>query len=167
MKPLYGHTNEATSYLVPDYPYGRVTRCRIRYWIEYSPKHGYRQVSQTEHPDTKRWNAPKKSIYAEIGACLYLDDVDHVQCRRLSAYSETKDVLKFVQDFPGADLREIRIWTPVKILYLRSYLDGSRFFVVNGEAIPWTEADNDRHRAELEICGEIERELKKLAPPKP
>jgi len=167
MTPLYGHTDEANSYLVPDYPYGRFERCRIRYWIDYSPKHGYRFVSQTEHPDTKRWNKPKKRQYCELGACMYLDDVDHVQCRRVGQYSEVKDILEFVRDFPGADLREIRLWAPAKIIHLKSCLDGSRVFVINGQPIPWTEADNERHRAELSLCLEIQGELKKEAPSKP
>jgi len=167
MTPLYGHTDETSSYLVSDYPYGRFTRCRIRYWIDYSPRHGYRFVSQTEHPDTKRWNNPKKGIYSELGACMYLDDVDHVKCRRVGQHSEVKDILDFVRDFPAADLREIRLWLPVKIIYLNSYLDGSRVIAINGQAQPWTEAQNARHRAELALCLEIQAELEKEAPPKP
>jgi len=30
---LRGHINRDTAYVVNDYPYGRVLRCRIRYWI--------------------------------------------------------------------------------------------------------------------------------------
>jgi hypothetical protein len=31
---LVGHVDADTAYVVDDYPYGRVLRCRIRYWID-------------------------------------------------------------------------------------------------------------------------------------
>ena len=61
-EPLYGHDSMATAYLVDDYPYGFRLRCKIRYWVEYVPKKGYRMVSQTTNPkiaDREVWNKPK------------------------------------------------------------------------------------------------------------
>jgi len=36
--------------LVEDYPYGFRLRCKIRFWLEYAPKRGFRFVSQTTNP---------------------------------------------------------------------------------------------------------------------
>ena len=63
--PLYGHTSEATAYVVADYPYGFRERTQIRYWLEHKPKKGWRFVSQTLNPKTSRWNKPKASTYVE------------------------------------------------------------------------------------------------------
>jgi len=76
MQVLSGHTSAETAYLVADYPYGFRLRCKIRYWIEYKPGHGYRFVSQTTNPKVsgERWNKPKASTYCKLGAALFLDD---------------------------------------------------------------------------------------------
>ncbi len=47
---LAGHVSPETAYVVSDYPYGFRLRCQIRYWLEYSPTHGFRLVSQTTNP---------------------------------------------------------------------------------------------------------------------
>src|SRR3990170_1289756 len=73
-RALYGHTSEATAYLVADYPYGFRERTQIRYWLEGKPKKGWRFMSQTLNPKTSRWNKPKASTYTEWGAAMYLDD---------------------------------------------------------------------------------------------
>ena len=33
-KPISGHTDEKTAYVVEDYPYGFRLRTTIRYWVE-------------------------------------------------------------------------------------------------------------------------------------
>jgi len=159
--PLYNHTSLGTAYLVDDYPYGRTARCRIRYWIESDPKKGFRFVSQTERPGTSHWNAPKKSTYHAFGACMYLDEKGHVQVRGLSAYSTAEETLAFVRDFPGAELSRIRQWVTAKAAYVQGCLDGRIVVRINGEVRPWTEADQERHRAELAIWRHVERLLAK------
>ena len=62
-QPLYGHTSEATAYVVDDYPYGFQLRTQIKYWLEYKAGKGWRFVSQTVNPKTGRSNKPKASTY--------------------------------------------------------------------------------------------------------
>jgi len=50
MQILKGHISPETAFIVDDYPYGFRLRCKIRYWLEYNPKHGFRFVSQTTNP---------------------------------------------------------------------------------------------------------------------
>ena len=76
MTPLYGHHDEATAYVVEDYPYGFRLRTRIRYWIETAAP-GDRLCSQTLNPKTGLWNKPKKSTYTGVGI-LALDPDGHV-----------------------------------------------------------------------------------------
>jgi hypothetical protein len=97
--PLYGHTSQETAYMIEDYPYGRTLRCRRRVWIEYSPKHGFRFVSQTEHPTTKRWNKPHTSTYVETAACMYLDEQGHVAWTGVGIYTDTVEALDFAITF--------------------------------------------------------------------
>lgn len=73
---LHGHTDEASAYVVDDYPYGFRERTTIRYWIE-TTKRGQRFVSQTVNPKTGKWNKPKKSTYQDV-MVLVLDDNEHV-----------------------------------------------------------------------------------------
>ena len=90
LKVLQGHTSEETAYLVDDYPYGFRLRCKIRYWLEYRPKKGFRFCSQTTNP--KRgdvWNAPKKSTYCEL-AVMGLNAEDHVTWTGCSIYDSSK-----------------------------------------------------------------------------
>lgn len=73
---LHGHTDEASAYVVDDYPYGFRARTQIRYWIE-TTKRGQRFVSQTLNPKTGRWNKPKKSTYQDI-MVMVLTEEGHV-----------------------------------------------------------------------------------------
>lgn len=50
LTPLGGHVDEASAYVVNDYPYGFRLRCKIRYWLEHSLKKGTRFCSQTTNP---------------------------------------------------------------------------------------------------------------------
>lgn len=80
MTPLYGHVSSETAYLVEDYPYGFNLRCKMRCWIEYKPKKGFRFWTQTTNPKKNNiWNKPKASTYVELSAAMYLDDQNHVQ----------------------------------------------------------------------------------------
>lgn len=78
-KALVGHTSPETAYVVADYPYSWQLRCKIRYWIEYKAKFGYRLMSQTTNPKRpgEVWNTPKASTYSFL-LWMYLDEQDHV-----------------------------------------------------------------------------------------
>ena len=81
MQILTGHISEQTAYVVEDYPYGFRLRCKIRYWLDFNPKHGVRMVSQTSNPKREGlvWNKPKASTYCRFGGCMFLDEENHVQ----------------------------------------------------------------------------------------
>lgn len=85
---LTGHTDPDTAYVVDDYPYGRVLRCKIRYWVDTratgKSKGDQRFVSQTTNPKRPGtvWNAPKPSTYSAIVA-MYLDSIGHVKAHHI------------------------------------------------------------------------------------
>lgn len=91
---LWGHTSPETAFLVPDYPYGRKVRCRIRYWIETVPGKGDRFVSQTEKPGTTHWNAPKRSTYSPVGI-MFTDEKGHVTWTVLSTWASAQAIETF------------------------------------------------------------------------
>ncbi len=93
---LTGHTSKETAYLVEDYPYGFVLRCKIRYWIETKPGHGSRVVSQTTNP--KRgdiWNTPKASTYSPIRVLYLNTENGHVENDGLHIYADTAKIAAF------------------------------------------------------------------------
>jgi len=96
VRVLNGHTDQESAHLVADYPYGRVLRCKIRYWIETAEKGAAkgqsRFVSQTTNPKVAGtvWNKPKASTYAQV-AVMYLDGKDHVQWWGASDYLSPVD----------------------------------------------------------------------------
>ncbi len=92
IKPLTGHTSPETAYRVEGYPYGFRLKCSIRYWLEYSPKKGFRFCSQTTNPKVEGvevWNAPKKSTYSMLGV-MGLNDEGHVVWTGCSIYDFVK-----------------------------------------------------------------------------
>ena len=154
-QPLYGHTSEATAYLVADYPYGFRERTQIRYWLEEKPKKGWRFVSQTMNPKTQRWNKPKASTYLEWGAAMYLDENGHVHWDGVGAYSDDQKILAFVRTFPGAKMTELRKVVPAKQRFLKEMIEGKRFWTINDVKKPLTEADIERLQGELAVWEEI------------
>jgi hypothetical protein len=155
-QPLYGHTSEATAYLVADYPYGYTLRTQIRYWLEAKPKKGWRFVSQTLNPKTSRWNKPKASTYVKWAAAMYLDEDGHVQWTGVGPYTGEQQFLSFITTFPGADMSELRKVVPAKQRYLRGRISGALVMTINGVPQPMSEVDVDRARGELGVWGEIE-----------
>jgi len=154
-QPLYGHTNEATAYLVDDYPYGGL-RTQIRYWLEGpKPKKGWRFVSQTVNPKTGKWNKPKASTYSDWGGAMFLDDKGHVHWDGVGPYSDEKKILAFVQAFPGADMRELKKVVPAKLKFLRALLSGEVFMTVNKVRQPRSEYENEETRRDIEVWEEI------------
>lgn len=132
MTPLYGHESIDTAYMVNDYPYGRL-RCRIRFWLEFSPSKGYRFCSQTENPKTLVWNAPKKSTYVKIAAGMFLDDKGHCTWNGISEYSNIKECQKFLNDFNKSPNVVLRNHCRLRSLALRKLAQGSIYFTINGE----------------------------------
>lgn len=154
-QPLYGHTSEATAYLVDDYPYGFRERTQIRYWLEHKAGKGWRFVSQTLNPKTGRWNKPKTSTYSDWGGAMYLDEKGHVHWTGVGPYTDEQQMLAFVTSFPGADMRELRKVVPAKLRLLSDFISGKRFFTINGIRQPTSEADNERRQREMAIWEEI------------
>lgn len=158
-QPLYGHISQATAYLVEDYPYGFTARTKIRYWLEWKPKKGWRFVSQTVNPKTGRLNKPKASTYADWGAAMFLDDQGHVQWTGVGPYTGDEQILEFVRTFPDADMRELRKVVRAKLQHLRGLLSGEIFFTINGVRQPRSEADAGRNHHELDIWEQISESL--------
>jgi hypothetical protein len=127
MTPLYGHTSQETAYMIDDYPYGRTLRCRRRVWLEYKPNHGFRFVSQTEHPTKKVWNKPHASTYVDVAACLYLDEQGHVAWTGITPYTDATEALNFARTFgPKCEgSSRLCIWAERKAGYLPELLKES------------------------------------------
>ena len=154
-EPLYGHTSEATAYLVDDYPYGYTQRTQIRYWLEGKPGKGWRFVSQTMNPKTGRWNKPKASTYADWGGAMYKDEKGHVHWDGIGAYSDEGKILAFVKAFPEAK-SELRKVVPAKKKLLNDLISGKRYFTINGVKQPMSEKEIERTTEELAVWDEIE-----------
>lgn len=120
---LKGHTSPETAYIVADYPYGFRLRCKIRYWLEYNPKRGFRFVSQTTNPKRpgEFWNKPKASTYCKLGGAMYLDVQGHVNWSGLTEYSggaeATAWLEKFSEGMPAAGLELTKRWVAAKVAY--------------------------------------------------
>lgn len=127
MKLLIGHTSPETAYVVDDYPYGYTLRCKIRYWLEFKPKMGFRLVSQTTNPKRpgEVWNKPKASTYCKFGGAMFLADNDHVHWAGLSEYNSGADALAWREKYgaavPEAGRKVLDQWVAAKIAY-----DGAR-----------------------------------------
>jgi hypothetical protein len=122
MQLLTGHVSPETAFLVDDYPYGFRLRCKIRYWIEFHPKRGFRFFSQTTNPKRGNvWNKPKASTYARFGGAMYLDGDNHVQWRGLTEYSDAAEAKAFREQYgagvPEAGRPLLDKWVAAKIAY--------------------------------------------------
>ncbi len=154
MQPIYGHVSPETAYVVNDYPYGRL-RCTIKFWLEMSPKKGFRFVSQTINPKNGRVNAPKPSTYARLGACMYLDEQGHCTWRALTEYSSAEDIMKFAQDFPSADFSIVREFVRAAIPFRQKQAEGkvSLRWKINGVEQEKSEDEqkDERDKAAVEL----------------
>jgi hypothetical protein len=123
MQILKGHVSPETAYVVEDYPYGFRLRCKIRYWLDYKPKHGFRLMSQTSNPKKAGlvWNKPKASTYAKFGACMVLNDEGHVKWTSLGEYSTGAEAKAWADTYGegvpevGQDL--LKRWVASKLAY--------------------------------------------------
>jgi hypothetical protein len=160
--PLYGHTSPETAYQVDDYPYGFRLRCKIRYWIEHKPSHGYRFMSQTTNPKKpgEPWNKPKGSTYVSVAACMYLDPEGHVQWKGVGSYSSEDALAAFVRDFPGCNTPELRTWITSRLAVARRFLAGTAWMTVNGVRQPLRDDDKTRYAAEIATLEVLDATLK-------
>lgn len=123
MQILKGHISPETAYVVEDYPYGFRLRCKIRYWIEYKPKKGFRFVSQTTNPKkpSEVWNKPKASTYSAFGGALYLDERNHVYFSGLTEYTDAEEAKNwsrlYREGVPEAGLEVHDFWLRAKEAY--------------------------------------------------
>lgn len=123
MKLLSGHISPESAYVVEDYPYGFRLRCKIRYWIEYKAKKGFRFVSQTTNPKRpgEVWNKPKASTYSLFGGAMFLDENEHVQFSGLSEYSSGAEASAWAEKFGAAVPEAGRLihakWVAAKAAY--------------------------------------------------
>lgn len=103
---LAGHESPETAYLVDDYPYGYTLRCKIRYWVEFKPKFGFRLVSQTTNPRAQGevWNKPKAGTYHFL-AVLCLNHQGHATVSAInSPYYGGEDLAADFERVHGAAL---------------------------------------------------------------
>ncbi len=134
--PLYGHTSFETAYLVSDYPYGGL-RCKMYFWLESHPKKGTRFVSRSENPKNGRMNKPHAGTYHKVTGNLYLDEKGHCKAAMVNEYTDAKDVLEFIKNFPENHLlkTDLFMWCKMKHRYLSRCVETkSSGFRINGEA---------------------------------
>jgi hypothetical protein len=122
MKLLQGHTTPETAFVVDDYPYGFRLRCKIRYWLEYHPRHGFRLWSQTTNPKRGNiWNKPKASTYSRFGGCMFLDENEHVQWSGLTEYCDGAEAKAWSDQYregvPEAGRAILDKWVAAKLAY--------------------------------------------------
>ncbi len=140
MELLIGHTTPESAYVVDDYPYGFRLRCKIRYWLEFHPRHGFRLVSQTTNPKRpgEVWNKPKASTYARFGGAMYLDDQGHVHWSGLTEYSDAAEAVKFRDTYgegvPAAGRPVLDKWVAAKLAYEANRKPGDHLAVGLPEA---------------------------------
>lgn len=162
-KPLYGHTDANSAYVVDDYPYGFKLRTQAKFWLEHNSGKGYRFVMQTMDPRNGRWNKPKASTYTKFAGAMYLDEKGHVQWTGLGEYSEAAQMSEFLTDFPGADTTVLKHFVPMKVKLYEKLLEanakGSSGFTINGVVQPATEADVGRNRKSLEEWTDVMKKL--------
>lgn len=125
MKILLGHTSPETAFVVDDYPYGFRLRCKIRYWLESSPKKGVRFCSQTTNPKittAEIWNKPKYSTYSRFGGCMLQDETNgHVEWTGVSEYTDLNKLVewreKYYSGIPDAHKPVFDKWLAAKTAY--------------------------------------------------
>jgi hypothetical protein len=148
--PLYGYNSQERSYQVDSYPYGRL-RCKIKFWLEKHPKRGFRFCSQTENPKNGQWNNPRQGTYYILAACLFLDDKQHVQCSMLSEYTEAKQALEFLQNFPDADTSNLKLWIAGRKVICKRTIAGEAVFTINKVPQMPTETEIEKAKEELRV----------------
>lgn len=120
---MHGHVSTETAFVIDDYPYGFRLRCKIRYWLDVSPRHGVRMMSQTSNPKKPGlvWNKPKGSTYARFAGAMYLDDAGHVQWSGLTEYTDGAQAEAWRATYGAGVPDEIKPlmdkWVTAKLVY--------------------------------------------------
>lgn len=140
---LAGHTDEATAYVVADYPYGFTAGTQIRYWVE-TTKHGDRMCAQTMNPKTERWNKPKKTTYLQVGA-LFLNEDGHVKWTGVDYNGKQEWLDKFVAAVE-LDLTDLQLERIAKIRGYEAAMRKVKWEVV--ETTNWTAEQRAERDAE-------------------
>jgi hypothetical protein len=139
----HGHTDEATAYVVDDYPYGR-SRTQIRYWIESVKNKGDRFCAQTLNPKTGRWNKPKKSTYSAVLA-MYLEEQPDgrmfVKTTGLGLWRTDEDAQAFIDLVGRENLNDVQRIQLAKVLGTNKVMQHVTFTVHEGE---YTEEDKQK-----------------------
>jgi hypothetical protein len=101
-KVLHGHVSPETAHIVPDYPYGRVLRCKMRWWIETATKGAskgeQRVVQQTTNPKVvgrEVWNKPKASTYSYLRLIFIDQENGHTMSDGLGLHAWWDEVMQF------------------------------------------------------------------------
>ncbi len=121
MEFLKEHVSPETAYVIDDYPYGFRLRCKIRYWIEYKPKFGFRLVSQTSNPKKPGlvWNKPNAGTYSPFGMAMFLDpETGHVHHAGLHYTDATEAVAwrdKYGEGVPEPHRKILDAWIKFKL----------------------------------------------------
>lgn len=126
---LSGHTSPETAYLVEDYPYGFRLRCRIRYWLEYAPKKGFRLWSQTSNPKRGNvWNKPKASTFQRFAGAMFLDDKGHITWTGLNEYADLPELIAwrntYAHTMPAEAQKFLKYWITRKLDFEQRKIEG-------------------------------------------
>lgn len=143
MQILKGHVSPETAYVVNDYPYGYKLRCKIRYWIEYRSKMGFRFMSQTTNPKAigEVWNKAKAGTYYRFGMCMYINkETGHVEHTALSEYCDAKQAKEWLEKYyEGVDYSEgkllLKKFVAAKLAYEANRTDNDSLDVGIKEAL--------------------------------
>lgn len=79
---------------IPDYPYGN-HRTLLRAWMEYRPKHGFRFVTCTLNPKTRKWNRPKAGTYADLAVMTWNPENGHIEPVGLHYHASADQIDQF------------------------------------------------------------------------
>jgi hypothetical protein len=131
---ILGCVDEATAYVVDDYPYGR-QRTQIRYWIESKPKFGDRFMAQTKNPKTGRWNKPKAGTYSPL-LVMYLQEQEDgrmfVKTAGLGLWHTTEDAQAFI-NLIGVDfLNDVQKVELAKVIGMNKVMESVTFTIREG-----------------------------------
>lgn len=130
MQILSGHTTRESAYVVEDYPYGFRLRCKIRYWLEYVPRRGFRLWSQTTNPKKfgEVWNKAKASTFQRFAGAMFLDEQGHVKWCGLNEYHDVKECVvwrdKFGHTMPEAAQEFLKLWITRKLAFEQAKAEG-------------------------------------------
>ena len=138
MTLLHNYTSAENSFLVNDYPFGFRLRCKIRYWLEFSPTKGVRFCSQTTNPKASNevWNKPKYSTYCKFGGTMFLDDENHVQWTGVHEFQDLKETLAWYAKYGSACVPDcvpkLRAWINAKLKHDKEKSEGKWCITING-----------------------------------